>query len=695
MNVQQLKQTKITLFAAIALFALALLVSLAAPKLAFAANDASGNEAGDGETYKVLVASGNDSGKMSSTEGKSDADENASDAKGDKSADKQEESDKGKSDGGTQAGNGTQADGGAQAGNGTQAGNSSTDSNKGGAEEAQPAGTNADANADTNTDANADTKKDQSSAKAQATYKVQYTSMGNVGLSYNTHVQNIGWQSSVKAGQTAGTSGRSLRLEGIHISLAGLGNRTGSIHYQTHVQNVGWQAAVKDGQMSGTQGRALRLEGIKIWLSGDVANHFDVYYRTHVQNIGWQGWVKNGALAGTTGRSLRLEAIQIILSAKTEEAAGRGASTVGVRYDSHVQNVGWQFWTGDGGTAGTSGRSLRVEALNIVLSPGSTTGGIEYNAHVQNIGWQGWKKNGQTTGTSGRSLRVEALQIKLTGEIAKNYNVYYRTHVQNYGWLDWASNGGESGSHGLALRLEAVQIVVRPKTQGAPGSTKYTTANSLRRELNGIDISSHQAGINLYNVPADFVIVKVTGGTRYVNPEWRRQAEATLASGKMLGLYHFAREASCPGSAYNEAMHFYNTIKSAHPEYIGQAVLFLDFEADAIYQGTGWAKSWLDTVRSQTGGVKPLIYMSKYYTRYYNWSSVASTYKLWVAQYPNYDYTGYKSSPWTDGYGYGAWSAPTLFQYTGTGRLSGYGGNLDLDKFYGNEVTWRSLAARS
>ena len=44
------------------------------------------------------------------------------------------------------------------------------------------------------------------------------------------------------------------------------------------------------------------------------------------------------------------------------------------------------------------------------------------------------------SGTEGRSLRLEAIKIKLTGEMAKKYNIYYRVHAQNFGWLDWAKN---------------------------------------------------------------------------------------------------------------------------------------------------------------------------------------------------------------------------------------------------------------
>ncbi len=39
-----------------------------------------------------------------------------------------------------------------------------------------------------------------------------------------------------------------------------------------------------------------------------------VSYRAHVQTYGWQGWSQDGATAGTSGQSKRLEAIQIVLT---------------------------------------------------------------------------------------------------------------------------------------------------------------------------------------------------------------------------------------------------------------------------------------------------------------------------------------------------------------------------------------------
>ncbi len=151
------------------------------------------------------------------------------------------------------------------------------------------------------------------------------------------------------------------------------------------------------------------------------------------------------------------------------EANASRESTLGVAYTTHVQSIGWQgsesdpaLWMHNGEMAGTSGRSLRLEAIKMALTDvGSQKINIEYKTHIQSIGWEStWRKNGEASGTSGRSLRLEAIRILLTGADAGKYDVYYRVHAQNYGWLDWAKNGEVSGTSGQSLRLEGIQVVV-------------------------------------------------------------------------------------------------------------------------------------------------------------------------------------------------------------------------------------------
>ncbi len=138
---------------------------------------------------------------------------------------------------------------------------------------------------------------------------------------YRTHVQDQGWQNWQSNGGASGTSGESLRLEGIEIKMDTQGYDLG-IEYATHVQNQGWQGLKSNGVMSGTEGQSLRLEAIKIQLTGADATQFDVYYRVHAQNVGWMDWASNGGEAGTAGFGYRLEAIEIQVLPKGSPAPG-------------------------------------------------------------------------------------------------------------------------------------------------------------------------------------------------------------------------------------------------------------------------------------------------------------------------------------------------------------------------------------
>ena len=227
--------------------------------------------------------------------------------------------------------------------------------------------------------------------------------------------------------------------------------------------------------MAGTSGEGKRLEAIRITLTGDLAKNYDIYYRVHAQTFGWLGWAKNGEASGTAGYSKRLEAIQIVLVTKGDAAPGsteRPYVEAQVSYRTHVQSYGWLGYVLDGASSGTSGEGKRLEGIQIQNKLTDLSGSIQYRTHVQTYGWErGWKRDGEVSGTSGQGKRLEAIQIQLTGELAKNYDVYYRVHIQTYGWLDWAKNGESAGSEGLGKRLEAIEIVYVKKGNNPPGST--------------------------------------------------------------------------------------------------------------------------------------------------------------------------------------------------------------------------------
>ena len=203
--------------------------------------------------------------------------------------------------------------------------------------------------------------------------------------------------------------------------------------------------------------------------------------------------------------------------------------------------------------------------------------------------------------------------------------------------------------------------------------------------MNGIDISRYQKGINLAAVPSDFVIVKASqGSSSSVYPTFKEQIEQADSLGKLLGVYHYASQ----GGAIAEAEKFLRTVD----KYIGRAILCLDWEGqdNPNFGNPEYAVAWLKYVKQKTG-ITPFIYMSKSVCRQYKnrWDA---SFPLWCAQYANYQYTGYKSNPWTDPYGYGPWANCQIFQYSSRGRLPGYFGDLDLDKAYITRDQWKQYA---
>ena len=201
--------------------------------------------------------------------------------------------------------------------------------------------------------------------------------------------------------------------------------------------------------------------------------------------------------------------------------------------------------------------------------------------------------------------------------------------------------------------------------------------------LDGIDISNWQSGIDIKSVPADFVIVKATQGTSYVSPAFAAQASATVGAGKMLGLYHYV----AGGDAAAEAANF---AKAAGP-YVGRALLALDWESA---QNKAWGDAaYLDAVVAQVvakTGVTPLVYVSRAYLPQVQDVASVRGCGLWVAQYADNNPTGYQDKPWNEGA-----FACAIRQYSSSGRLNGYSGNLDLDKFYGDATAWSRYAGKA
>lgn len=195
----------------------------------------------------------------------------------------------------------------------------------------------------------------------------------------------------------------------------------------------------------------------------DEATDLDLIYQPHIQHYGWTDWVNGGAMAGTSGYKLRLEAFGIRLS--------NGES--GIEYRTHIQSKGWEpTYKHDGETTGTVGEGLRVEAIQIRLTGDlAKRYDVLYRTHVQEIGWTGWSKNDEVSGTTGQGKRVEAMQIKLVKKNLGN-GPKYTAHIQSYGWSGWVENAALAGTTGQGKRMEAIKISL-PNGLATKGDIQY------------------------------------------------------------------------------------------------------------------------------------------------------------------------------------------------------------------------------
>lgn len=198
--------------------------------------------------------------------------------------------------------------------------------------------------------------------------------------------------------------------------------------------------------------------------------------------------------------------------------------------------------------------------------------------------------------------------------------------------------------------------------------------------MNGIDISNWQNGINLDAVPYDFIIAKATQGKTYVSPDCARQVEQARARGKLFGVYHYIDGSGAIG----EADFFIDNIEN----WVGAGILCLDWEGN---QNSAWGnEDYLRQVAQRVidrTGIPPVIYVQQ--SRMAQVKQIADKLNcaLWIAQYANMDATGYQDSPWNEGK-----YACAIRQYSSVGRLSGYSGNLDLNKAYMDASAWSKYA---
>lgn len=195
--------------------------------------------------------------------------------------------------------------------------------------------------------------------------------------------------------------------------------------------------------------------------------------------------------------------------------------------------------------------------------------------------------------------------------------------------------------------------------------------------LRVVDVASHQAGIVTGALDCDAVICKATEGTGYVNPYCDEHYQSAKATGKLLGVYHYASG----GNPEAEAEFFINNVQG----YLHEAILVLDWESgdNAAWGDSSWVARFCAHVVALTG-INPMIYVQRSAA---NQCVGLGDYGIWLAEYPDYA-----------GRGWDAYYPPNysgdyaMHQFTSSGAISGWSGPLDLSLFFGDANAWRAYA---
>lgn len=213
--------------------------------------------------------------------------------------------------------------------------------------------------------------------------------------------------------------------------------------------------------------------------------------------------------------------------------------------------------------------------------------------------------------------------------------------------------------------------------------------------LRVIDISDAQAGLDLATIANQFdaVMIKATGGNGYVNPSCDTHVQQAIALGKKWGVYHYFSDGYDDNDPIAEANWFVDNCLG----YIGKGILALDWErgGNPDVNNTAMAAQCAAQITARTN-VNPLDYMSLSLVTGLDWSaSIAQNDGLWCADYVD------DNTPIVN-FGMDAGRDPNphwdrqvndvMWQFTSTGRLDGYGGNLDCSYFYGTGAAWDAYA---
>lgn len=196
-----------------------------------------------------------------------------------------------------------------------------------------------------------------------------------------------------------------------------------------------------------------------------------------------------------------------------------------------------------------------------------------------------------------------------------------------------------------------------------------------------IDISGWQKGIDIETVVKNgglgAIVAKATEGTKLVDSQCDTYVQQCIANKIPFGYYHFGRN----NDAKAEAEFFRNNTRN----YEHHGIPILDWEDN---QSVAWVNMFVEHYHALTG-IWPWVYGNAWR---FNQGTVNTNCGRWIAGYPAKSITDINfgvdnKMPYKVNNG-----VVCAWQFSSSVRISGHGGNLDGDVFYGDAKAWANYA---
>lgn len=201
---------------------------------------------------------------------------------------------------------------------------------------------------------------------------------------------------------------------------------------------------------------------------------------------------------------------------------------------------------------------------------------------------------------------------------------------------------------------------------------------SFPKSTFGIDVSEYQGRIrwqevdSAYGKPIEFVVLRATAGTNYVDKQFKGNWKAVRKLAVIRGAYHYFRPDE---NSSAQAENFIRTVQLKP----GDLPPILDIErvssVQSLHNLRKGLRNWLSLVEAHYG-VKPIIYSGKKFKEAFL-EEEFSGYRFWIAAYT----VTQREFP-----------AQQLFwQFSESGSIPGIRGSVDLNIYRGNSEALNRL----